>query len=209
MRQSAPRAASSIRNRKEPGDARRYHWAPARHLMGGVSRSINGSAYFVNQRPPALRSAVHADIPDQDVHLLDETSQSLHRMKPRVSAIASAASQRGRQRDLQCDRRARARLSDHTGQADRQDARFESSRTFPGWLLPSSRRRASAAYAQRSALLTGPEALIAHPAPCRPTSPGRGGRFTHHQHCKLRLTGGSCLCYPRYPDAQRGRIFAG
>jgi hypothetical protein len=61
---------------------------------------------------------VHADIPHQEVIFLDETDPISSPMKAKgVAELGICGVARRRQRDLQRDRRARARLSDHARQA--------------------------------------------------------------------------------------------
>jgi xanthine dehydrogenase YagR molybdenum-binding subunit len=76
--------------------------------------------FFVNHDLAGYEVPVHADIPHQDMIFLDETDPMSSPMKAKGVAELGICGGRRRQRDLQCQRRTRARLSHHAGQADRQ-----------------------------------------------------------------------------------------
>ena len=80
--------------------------------------------FFVNHDLAGYEVPVHADIPHQEVIFLDETDPMSSPMKAKgVGELGICGVGRGRrQRDLQRHRRARARLSDHAGQAPRPAA---------------------------------------------------------------------------------------
>ena len=80
--------------------------------------------FFVNHDLAGYEVPVHADIPHQEVIFLDETDPMSSPMKAKgVGELGICGVGRGRrQRDLQRHRRARARLSDHAGQAPRRTA---------------------------------------------------------------------------------------
>jgi xanthine dehydrogenase YagR molybdenum-binding subunit len=77
--------------------------------------------FFVNHDLAGYEVPVHADIPHQDMIFLDETDPKSSPMKAKGVAELGICGgrRRGRQRDLQRDRRARPRLSDHARQAAR------------------------------------------------------------------------------------------
>ena len=80
--------------------------------------------FFVNHDLAGYEVPVHADIPHQEVIFLDETDPISSPMKAKgVGELGICGVGCGRrQRDLQRHRRARARLSDHAGQASRPAA---------------------------------------------------------------------------------------
>ena len=87
--------------------------------------------FFVNHDLAGYEVPVHADIPHQEVIFLDETDPMSSPMKAKgvgelgICGVGGG----GRQRDLQRDRRARARLSDHARQADREVAAVDDAGT--------------------------------------------------------------------------------
>ena len=104
-------------------------------VIGGMTMGVGAAlmeelavdkrlGFFVNHDLAGYEVPVHADIPHQDVIFLDETDPMSSPMKAKgvgelgICGVGGG----GRQRDLQRHRRARARLSDHAGQAARPHA---------------------------------------------------------------------------------------
>ena len=169
--------------------------------------------FFVNHDLASYEVPVHADIPHQEVIFLDETDPMSSPMKAKgVGELGICGSRRGGgQRDLQRDRRARARLSDHARQVPRPAAGRGMSD-----LITRRRLLATTAGAAALAALLHPQAVSAQRrqqwrsrAADRSPPEGAGGVFHRLGAHRLAVSGRATGPCRRRPSSRSSRCAYG